>query len=113
VALAVERGSDVTQGRRRAMGGDLWENLPGIDRYNPMRHARGFRSPMLVLHGERDYRVPYAQGLEIYNIYKARRLPARLVCYGDENHWILKRSNSVHWYGEVLGWLARWLRRDE
>ena len=100
--------SDVTQGRRRSMGGEPWDDQAGMDRWNPMRHARGFRSPMLVLHGERDYRVPFNQALEIYNVYKAMGLPARLICYPDENHWILKPRNSVHWCGEVLGWIERW-----
>jgi len=104
--------SDVTQGRRRSMGGELWDRLDGLDKYNPLRHASGFSSPMLVIHGERDYRVPYVQGLEIYNVYKAMGLPARLVCYPDENHWILKPQNSLHWYSEVLTWLRRWLRPD-
>lgn len=101
--------SDVTQGRRRSMGGEPWEDVSGMDRYNPMRHASGFKSPMLVIHGEKDYRVPYNQGLEIYNIYKAMKLPARLLCYPDENHWILKPRNSKHWYVEFLTWLDRWI----
>ncbi|MBD3162385.1 MAG: prolyl oligopeptidase family serine peptidase [Candidatus Eisenbacteria bacterium] len=101
--------SDVTQGRARSMGGEPWDHQEGMDRYNPMRHAAGFVSPMLVIHGEKDYRVPHAQGIEIYNVYKAMGLPARLVIYPDENHWILKPRNSRHWYGEVLGWLERWL----
>jgi dipeptidyl aminopeptidase/acylaminoacyl peptidase len=107
--LQSQYASDWTQGRRRAMGGEPWDKLAGLDRYNPVRHAKGFASPMLVLHGERDYRVPYCQGLEIYNIYKAMGLPARLAVYADENHWILKPRNSTHWHGEVLGWLDRWL----
>lgn len=101
--------SDITQGRRRSMGGELWEDVEGLDRYNPIRHAQGFHTPMLVIHGTEDYRVPYNQGLTIYNVYKALGLPARLVVYPDENHWILKPKNSRHWYGEVLGWLGRWL----
>ncbi len=108
--LQMEWASDVTQGWHKALGGTPWGDLAGMDRWSPMRQARGFRSPMLVIHGERDYRVPYDQGLQIYNIYKAMRRPARLVCYPDENHWILKPRNSRHWYGEVLGWLKRWLR---
>ena len=56
-----------------------------------------------------DYRVPYVEGLQIYNAYRARGLPARLVVYPGENHWILARANSLHWYGEVLDWLDRWL----
>lgn len=101
--------SDITQGRRRSMGGELWDDIAGLDRYNPVRQAAAFETPMLVIHGVQDYRVPYNQGLTIYNVYKALKRPARLVVYPDENHWILKPRNSRHWYGEVLGWLGRWL----
>jgi dipeptidyl aminopeptidase/acylaminoacyl peptidase len=61
------------------------------------------------MHGERDFRVPAAQGLEIYGIYRAMGLPARLVYFPDENHWILKPRNSRLWYAEFFGWLDRWL----
>jgi dipeptidyl aminopeptidase/acylaminoacyl peptidase len=110
--LQTQYGSDVTQGRQRSMGGEPWDRVEGMDRWNPMRHARGFKSPMLIVHGEKDYRVPYGQGLEIYNVYKAMKLPARLVVYPEENHWILKPRTSRHWYGEVLGWLKRWLKKS-
>jgi dipeptidyl aminopeptidase/acylaminoacyl peptidase len=110
--LATQWASDITQGRRRAMGGSPWEDIEAMDRYNPMRHATGFRSPMLILHGERDYRVPFDQALEIYNVHKAKHVPARLVAYPDENHWILKPRNSKHWFGEVMGWLARYIGKD-
>jgi dipeptidyl aminopeptidase/acylaminoacyl peptidase len=53
--------------------------------------------------------VPYTQGLQTYNAYKAQGRDALLVVYPDENHWILKPQNSIHWYGEVLGWIERWL----
>lgn len=101
--------SDVVHHRARSMGGEPWANVEGMDRYNPMRHAKGFRTPTLVIHGVKDYRVPYNQGLEVYNVLKAKGVPARLVVYPDENHWILKADNSKHWYGEFLGWLERWL----
>jgi dipeptidyl aminopeptidase/acylaminoacyl peptidase len=104
-----QHGTDITQGRRRSFGGDVLADLDGLDRYNPLRSAAHFSSPMLVIHGERDYRVPYIQGLQIYNAYKALGRPARLVVYPDENHWILKPRNSQHWYGEFMTWLARWL----
>ncbi len=107
--LQAQYASDWTQGRSRAMGGEPWDKLEGLDRYNPMRKASGFGTPLLVLHGEQDYRVPYSQGLAIYNVYKAMGLPAKLVVYPDENHWILKPANSIHWYGEILNWLDRWL----
>jgi len=107
--LQTQYGSDFTHGRQRSIGGEPWGDLEAMDRYNPMRHAEGMTTPMLILHGERDYRVPYVQALQLYNVYKARGLPARLVCYEEENHWILKPQSSIHWYGEVLSWLDRWL----
>ncbi len=104
-------GSDVTLGRSRAYGGEPWDGLEVIDLWNPARFASGFHSPMLIIHGENDYRVPHTQALAVYGVYKAKGVPARLVVYPDENHWILKPRNSRHWYGEVLGWLARFLDR--
>ena len=109
--LQTQYASDVTHGRRRAIGGEAWDDLEGLDRYNPMRHAKGFHTPMLILHGEKDYRVPYAHAIETYNVYKAMGKKARLVVYSDENHWILKPRNNEYWYGEVLGWLDKYLKK--
>jgi dipeptidyl aminopeptidase/acylaminoacyl peptidase len=107
--LLSQYASDVTQGRAQSMGGEPWDHIEGIDRYNPARTAKGFKTPMLVLHGERDFRVPVTQGLECYGVLKAKGIEARLVYFPDENHWILKPRNSVFWYGEVLGWLKRFI----
>src|ERR671930_1980596 len=102
--------SDWTMGRSRAFGGEPWDGLEAIDRFNPARFAKGFNTPMLVLHGERDYRVPVSQGLECYDVLKAKGVPARLVYFPDENHWILKPRNSILWYREVHAWLERFLK---
>ena len=107
--LTGQYASDVTQGRGRAAGGEVWEGIEKQDRWSPVRFASGMATPMLVLHGERDYRVPVGQGLLIYGVLKAKGVPARLVYFPDENHWILKPRNSLLWYREVHAWLARWL----
>jgi dipeptidyl aminopeptidase/acylaminoacyl peptidase len=107
--LQAQYARDVTPGREKALGGEPWGDQAGMDRYNPIRHSKGFKTPMLIIHGEQDYRVPYTQALETYNAYLAQKQTARLVVYPDENHWILKPQNSLHWYGEVFGWLKRWL----
>ena len=104
--------SDVTQGRAASLGGEAWDGLERIDSSNPARFTKGWNTPMLVTHGERDYRVPVSMGLEAYGICKAKGIPARLVYFPDENHWVLKPHNSLRWYAEVLAWLDRWLVRD-
>ncbi len=101
--------SDWTMGRGRAWGGEAWDGLENIDRCNPARFAAGMSTPMLVIHGERDYRVPVNHGLQCYGILKAKGVPARLVYFPDENHWVLKPRNSIVWYREVHAWLTRYL----
>jgi dipeptidyl aminopeptidase/acylaminoacyl peptidase len=101
--------SDATYGRQHSYGGYPFTNLANVERWSPDRYAASFKTPMLILHGERDFRVPVTQGLDLYGVLQAKGVPARLVDYPDENHWILKGENARHWYGEVLAWLARWL----
>ncbi|MGA7270055.1 MAG: S9 family peptidase [Acidimicrobiia bacterium] len=101
--------SDLTFGRRRSYGAEVWEDLEAVQRWSPAAHAAGYSTPTLVVHGHLDQRVPLTQGLELYGILVGKGVPARLVAYPDENHWILSRANSIHWYGEFLAWLDRWL----
>ena len=105
-----QSASDATYGRKWSYGGYPFTNLENLERQSPNRFARNFVTPMLVIHNDLDYRVPITQGLELYGVLTAKGIPARLVSYPDENHWVLKPQNSKHWYGEVLGWLARWLK---
>ncbi len=101
--------SDWTLGRSKAFGGEPWDGLEAINACNPAHFTDGFNTPMLVIHGEKDYRVPVTQGLECYGVLRAKGIPARLVYFPDENHWVLKAKNSMFWYGEVYAWLKRWL----
>jgi dipeptidyl aminopeptidase/acylaminoacyl peptidase len=72
-----------------------------------MFYAKNFRTPMLVLHGELDYRVPYGNGLELYGVLQALGVPSRLVVYPNENHWILTPQNAIYWHWEMQSWLSR------
>jgi len=102
--------SDATWGRPRSFGGEPWKNIAAIDAYNPARFTADYNTPMLVIHGEQDFRVPVTQGLECYGVLQGKGVPARLVHFPDENHWILKRHNSLRWYEEVTSWLERWMK---
>ena len=84
-----------------------WENLEKYQSQSPHAFSKNFKTPTLVIHGELDYRVPYYEGLEYYNTLRAKGIPARLVVYPDENHWILKPQNSRLWYREFFAWLKR------
>lgn len=93
-------------------GGVPWERQARdtIERWNPIRFVDRWRTPMLVIHGERDFRIPYSQSLAMFNALQRREIDSRLVMYPDENHWILKPQNSIQWYREVHGWLQQHLQ---
>ncbi|HXB54271.1 MAG TPA: S9 family peptidase [Vicinamibacteria bacterium] len=109
-SLLGQSASDTSYGRQHSYGGYPFTDLANVERWSPNRFAAAFRTPMLITHGERDFRVPVTQGLELYGVLTAKGVPARLVVYPDENHWVLKGQNSRHWYGEVLAWLAHYLK---
>ena len=90
--------------------GGFWEegNREVIERNSPHLGAANFRTPTLVLHGQRDLRVPVNHGIEIYQTLLVKGVPTRLVYFADENHWVLKPQNSVFWYGEVKRWLDQY-----
>jgi dipeptidyl aminopeptidase/acylaminoacyl peptidase len=107
--LMAQFGSDVTDHRDISYGGTPWDGRDNVLRWSPSQYAAGYVTPTLVTHGEKDYRVPYGQALEVYGMLKAKGVPAKLVIYPDENHWVLSAQNSIHWYGQFHDWLHRWI----
>jgi dipeptidyl aminopeptidase/acylaminoacyl peptidase len=107
--LLGQYASDHTEGRDIAMGGTPWEDMDAVNRWSPMTHTHDVVTPTLVIHGELDYRVVITQGLTLYGLLKAKGVPTRLVYYSDEGHWIERRDNALHWWGEFLGWLDRFV----
>ena len=101
--------SDITAGREKSIGGVPWESMDDVMRWSPLARTHAMSTPTLVVHGELDYRVVVTQGLVLYGVLKHKGVPARLVYYPDEGHWIERRSNSLHWYGEFMAWLDRWI----
>jgi dipeptidyl aminopeptidase/acylaminoacyl peptidase len=91
--------------------GPYWQNPEMYERWSPSRFVKAFKTPTLVVHSERDYRVPLAQGLGMFTALQRQGVPSRLLVFPDENHWVLKPANSVRWYQEVIGWLDRWSKR--
>jgi dipeptidyl aminopeptidase/acylaminoacyl peptidase len=92
-------------------GGPFWAKPDVYEKWSPSRNVANFKTPTLVIHGEKDYRVPVTQGLSMFTALQRKGVPSRLVVYPDENHWILKPANSISWYGVVVGWLDHWTKR--
>lgn len=90
-------------------GGTPWENPAGYDAHNPIDHVANWSVPTLVVHGALDYRVVDTQGLSTFTALRRQGVPARLLYFPDENHWVLKPHNSIQWHEEVMAWLTRWI----
>jgi dipeptidyl aminopeptidase/acylaminoacyl peptidase len=90
-------------------GGPPWKDRTDYDRFSPSRFIQNCATPTLVVHNDKDYRVPIDQGLQFFTALQKRGIPSKLVMFPEENHWVLKPENSVRWYEEVLGWLKRWV----
>jgi dipeptidyl aminopeptidase/acylaminoacyl peptidase len=101
--------SDVVRARQRPLGALPWGDLYHIDKQSPQRFAVNFKTPTLVVHGEKDFRVPVTQGLEYYNTLRMKGVPTRLVYFPDENHWVLKPRNSRLWVHEFFAWLNKYV----
>ncbi len=91
----------------KELGAYYWNDMGKVEAQNPRARVKRMKTPTLVMHGLLDYRVPDSQGLAYYNSLKAKGVPARLVFFPDENHWILKPQNSRLWYREFFAWLKR------
>ncbi len=107
--LMAQFASDYTWGRANNYGAAPYTDPNRIDKYSPSRYAANFKTPTLILHGEKDYRVPYTQGVNLHGVLTAKGVPSRLVIFPNENHWILKPQAGLLWWREVHGWLSQHL----
>ncbi len=91
--------------------GTPWDNPEGYEKQNPLNFVRNWRTPMLVIHGQKDYRVAVTQGIGTFNALQRKGIPSKFLYFPDENHWVLKPANSILWHDTVLAWLDQWLRK--
>ena len=90
-------------------GGPYWQASETYEKHNPANFVDRWKTPMLVIHGGLDYRVPDNQGIATFNALKRRNVPSEFLYFPDENHWVLKPANSILWHDTVLAWMERWL----
>ncbi|NQZ11002.1 MAG: prolyl oligopeptidase family serine peptidase, partial [Algicola sp.] len=80
------------------------------NKYNPADFVNNWKTPMLVIHGLKDFRVPYGQGLSAFTTLQRKNIPSKLLIYPEENHWILNKDNLVQWYGEIFKWMRTYVK---
>ncbi|HPF92180.1 MAG TPA: prolyl oligopeptidase family serine peptidase, partial [Flavobacteriales bacterium] len=88
-------------------GGSVFAKPANYETFNPLLHAEKWRVPMLVIHGDKDFRVPLTQGIGSFTACQAKGIESRYLRFPDENHWVLKPQNSMQWHTEVFGWLEK------
>lgn len=97
------------------MGGAYWEKQNATAQRtfanSPHRFVDQWDTPILCIHGEKDYRILANQGMAAFNAAVLRGIPAELLIYPDENHWVLKPQNGVLWQRTFFEWLDRWVKK--
>lgn len=93
-------------------GGSYAANPELYEKWNPVHHVDKWKTPMLVVTGQKDFRVPYTQALGAFTALQERGVPAQLLVFPGENHWVLGAKNSLQWHETVFAWLDRWLGEE-
>ena len=88
-------------------GGTPYDVPKNYEQFNPVNHVANFKVPMLVIHGQLDYRIPVEQGIALFTSMQRRNVPSKFLYFPDENHWVLKPQNSVQWHDNVNDWLKQ------
>jgi len=88
-------------------GGTPFDKPASYEKFNPVNHVARWKVPMLVVQGEKDYRVPVDQGLSTFTALQRKGIESKLLYFPDENHWVLKPHNSVLWHDTVNAWLKQ------
>ena len=81
--------------------------------FSPHRFVKNWKTPLLVIHNELDFRVPLTQGLEAYTAAKVQNVPSRFLYFPDEGHWVQKPQNSILWSRVFYEWLDRFCKGDK
>ncbi|HTZ49409.1 MAG TPA: S9 family peptidase [Verrucomicrobiae bacterium] len=93
--------------------GTPWNAPENYKKFSPSTYAADlgkYKTPTLVIAGERDFRVPYTQSLELFSALQRQGVPSELLVFPDEGHWVLKPQNSQLWYKTFLDWLAKYVK---
>lgn len=96
------------------LGGPYWDNNNAIAQKSyansPHKFVQNWDTPIMIITGERDYRIPFTESLQAFNAAQLRGIPSKLLVFPDETHFVVKPQNAVVWQREFFGWLDKWLK---
>ena len=95
------------------LGGPYWKSdkaLEGYQKFSPHRFIANWKTPLLVIHGEKDFRVPVTQGIEAFTAAQVQDVPSRFLYFPGEGHWVMKPQNGVLWHRVFFDWLERYCK---
>lgn len=88
--------------------GGPWTTRKDGEKWNPVNHVTNWKMPTLVIHGEKDFRVPLSQSLATFTALQQQDVESKLLVFPDENHWINKPQNSIQWHNNVFAWIKKY-----
>ncbi|HET7891898.1 MAG TPA: S9 family peptidase [Candidatus Sulfotelmatobacter sp.] len=90
--------------------GTPYDNREGYVKWSPHQYAKNFKTPTLVIHGQRDYRLDVSEGLQLFTTLQMEGVPSKMLYFPDEGHWVMKPQNSRLWYQTVNDWVDQWTK---
>lgn len=92
-------------------GGTYYDKPAQYEKFNPVHFVKNWKTPMLVIQGDLDFRIPTSQALGTFSALQRQGVESKLIVFPDENHWVLKPANSVQWHNTVNAWLEQHLKK--
>ena len=93
------------------MGGSPWDNpsSKSYTKFNPSNYVNNWNTPIMIIQGNMDFRVPYEQGQQAFQVARLKNIKSKFLYFPDENHWVLKPQNALVWQREFFSWLKETL----
>jgi dipeptidyl aminopeptidase/acylaminoacyl peptidase len=91
--------------------GTPYDNRAMYEKWSPHQYTKNFKTPTLVIHGQRDYRLDVSEGLQLFTTLQMEGVPSEMLYFPDEGHWVQKPQNSQLWYKTVNDWVDRWTKK--
>lgn len=93
------------------LGGTPWENAEKYREWSPSSYVKNFKTPMMIVHGGKDFRIPYTQAFELFTALQKMGVESRFIYFPEENHFVLKPQNARVWWNSLFSWFEKYYKR--